>query len=334
MSHATSNPPLGWIEPKDRTPAQRRAHEDAMNRMRRLNRVNPGLVLTLSDLPKGAKVILTDFWKAPQPVADLGKPFTGFGQKTGSCVGVSEGNAVTTVLCVQSTLTEGATKAEVCFWPFPYGRCRYNEGDRGQGEGAIDSVMGDTLVKEGWFAITEPGLPGFNWDADGLWIEGGGSTELKWSDGGRIDQKWKDLAAKRAGMTKVGINSVEEEMAAIINGYCVLTGCSDYVGNGSVVGSGDTAYVKGHYDGRGGHSTCRVAVWNHPNDGYLIGYSNQWPTSTYPKDPAGLGRCCVWVPQSEEEKMLRSLGGDGGETMLLSHVPGVPAQPKVLDAFI
>lgn len=328
-------PPLGWIEPKDRTPAQQRAHEDAMNALPRLGAVNPGLVLTLSDLPKGAKVMLTDFWKMPGVVQDLGgKPFTGFGQKTGSCVGVSEGNAVTTELCVQSTLTDGATKAEVCFWPFPYGRCRYNEGDRGQGEGAVDSVMGDTLVKEGWFAVTEPGLPGFAWDDDGLWIEGGSGTEYKWSDGGAIGQQWKDLAAKRKGMTKVVVNSVEEEMAAIINGYAVLTGCSQYVGGGKIVGSGDTAYVRGRYDGSGGHSTCRLGVWNHPSDGFLIAYSNQWPTSTYPKDPAGLGRCCVWVPQEEEEKMLHNFGGNDGETMLLSHVPGVPAQPKVLDWLI
>jgi hypothetical protein len=322
---------FGWIPPARRTQAQQDAHTRAVAVLPRLSDVNPDLVKTVADIPKGTKVMLTDFWKAPEVVVDLGKPFTGFGQKTGSCVGVSEGNAVTTALCIQRTLATGTTKAEVCFWPFPYGRTRYNEGDRGQGEGAVDSVMGDTLVKEGYFAITESGLPGFTWDDNGLWIEGGSQTELQWSDGARIDQKWKDLAAKRSGMHKVIINSSEEEAAAIFNGYPVLTGCSDYVGHGSVVGSGDLAYVKGRYDGRGGHSTCRVGIWNHPNDGLLIAYSNQWDTSTYPKDPAGLGRCCTWMPLSEEDKMLRQLGGGDGETMLLSAVPGVPAQPAVAD---
>lgn len=323
--------PLGFIVPSQRSEEQRGAAAAASATIPRLNSVNPGLVSTLAALPVGAKVMLTDFWRNPIVMdAFGGKAFTGFGQKTGSCVGVSEGNGMTTVLCVQATLTDGATVPEVCFWPFPYGRCRYNEGDRGQGEGAIDSVMGDTLVKEGYFAITEDGLPGFTWNEDGLWIEGGAQTEYKWSDGGAIPQKWRDLAAKRKGMTRVTVSTVEEMMAAIINGYPILTGCGYYVGNGHVVGSGELAYVRGQYDGRGGHSTCRVAVWNHPNDGFLIGYSNQWPTSTYPKDPAGLGRCCVWLPQKEEEKMLRNLGGDNGETMLLSHVPGVPAQPKVL----
>lgn len=331
-----ATPALGWIEPHLRTPEQERAHEDAMNSLPRFNATPEyaQMMQAFADLPIGTKIMLTDFWKHPTVVADLGKPFTGFGQKTGSCVGVSEGDVVTSVVCVQSTLTDGATKAEVCFWPFPYGRTRYNEGDRGRGEGAVDSVMGNTLVKEGWFAITEPGLPGFTWDENGLWISGGASTELQWSDGGSISQQWRDLAAKRSGMSKVIVNSVEEMAAAIANGYGILTGCSKYIGHGSITGSGDTAYVRGRYDGSGGHSTGRLGVWKHPNDGLLIGYSNQWPTSTYPADPAGLGRCCVWSPESEEQKMLSNFGGSGGETMLLSHVPGVPAQPKVLDNFI
>lgn len=324
---------FGWIPPEKRNAAQHAAHERAMAAMPRLNKVNPDLVRTL-DIPKGTKVMLTDFWKSPQVIAEIGRPFTGFGQYTGSCVGVSEGNGVTTVLCVQSSITtDNPTKAEVCFWPFPYGRTRYNEGDRGEGEGAVDSVMGETLAKEGWYPITEPGLPAFRWDADGLWLVGGERMEYQWSDGAAIDRQWRELAVKRAGMTKVIVNAAEEIAAGIVNGYPTLTGCSMYVGHGQITGSGELAYVRGHYDGRGGHSTCRLGVWNHPNDGLLIGYSNQWQTSTYPADPAGLGRCCVWVPISEEEKMLRSLGGSEGETMLLSHVPGVPAQPQVLTSF-
>jgi hypothetical protein len=325
---------FGWIPPAKRTQAQQDAHQRAIAALPRLSDVNPDLVKTLGDLPKGGKVMLTDFWKHPDVVADIGKPFTGFGQKTGSCVGVSEGNVVSTALFVQRVTSPTPTKAEVCFWPYPYGRTRYNEGDRGQGEGAVDSVMGDTLVKEGWFAITEAGLPGFTWDDNGLWIEGGGQTELQWSDGARIEQKWKDLAAKRSGMHKVILNSPEEMAAAIINGYPVLTGCSMYTGHGSVVGSGDTAFVQGHYDGSGGHSTGRLGVYNHADKGLQILYSNQWDTSTYPKDPAGAGRCCTWIPLDGESTMLGRYGGGDGETMALSAVPGMPANPAVLDQFI
>jgi hypothetical protein len=75
-------------------------------------------------------------------------------------------------------------------------------------------------------------------------------------------------------------------------------------------------------------------VWNHPNDGRLFLYSNQWPTSTYPKDPAGAGRCCVWIPESEMTKLFTQYGGDNGETVALSHLNYFPAQPSVLDLLI
>lgn len=324
--------PLGFILPQDRTQDQQDAHQRAMAATPRFaSLASASDLLATIDVPKGTKVMLTDYWKHPDVVADIGQPFTGFGQKTGSCVGVSEGNAATTILCVQRAISDAPTKAEVVFWPHPYGRTRYNEGDRGQGEGAVDSVMGETLVKEGFYDINQPGLPKFNAGPDGYWLAGGAAVEMQWSDGARIAQPWIDLAAKRAGMTKVVVTSAEQEIAGIINGYPVLTGCSMYVGRGAIKGSGENAYVVGRFDGNGGHSTCRLGAWLHPTDGWLIGYSNQWDTSTYPKDPAGLGRCCVWIPISEEQKQLDRLGGNNGETMLLSHAPGVPVQPKVLD---
>lgn len=316
--------PLGLILPDEMTQSQRDAHEAALARL-------PRFSAPPVELPKGTKVMLTDFWKAPEVVADLGQPFTGFGQRTGSCVGVSEGNAVTTAVAVQRCIKpDFRTKAEVCFWPFPYGRTRANEGDRGQGEGASDAVMGDTLVKEGYFAVTEDGLPGFDAGPDGWWLTGGSRVEYQWSDGNAIGQQWRTLAAKRAGMVKTVLQDVLGIRYSVVNGYPVLDGCNNYVGTGHVTGSGDAAYTVGRYTSRGGHSTCFLGVWNHPTDGYLYLYSNQWPTGTYPTDPAGGGRCCVWLPESEVEKLFRT-GGSGGETMALSQVPGLPAQPEVLD---
>jgi hypothetical protein len=317
--------PLGFIVPSRRTQAQQDAHARALAKMPRFSMAPVG------DLPVGTKVMLTDFWKAPEVVADIGgQPFTGFGQYTGSCVGVSEGNAVFTVGAVQRLLDDAPTKAFIPWWPFPYGRTRYNEGDRGQGEGAVDSVMGETLVEEGFFDITQPGLPAFGKTGpDGWWLTA--QLEYQWSDGGAIGQKWKDAAKPHAGMTKAVVADVMGIRTANVNGYPVLDGCNNYVGNGSIKGSGDTAYVAGRYDGRGGHSTCFLGVWHHPTAGYLYLYSNQWPTSTYPRDPAGGGRCCVWLPEAEVEKLFRT-GGDRGETMALSRVPWFPVQvDKILD---
>jgi hypothetical protein len=318
-----STPPLGLILPQDRTPEQQEAHERAMANL-------PRFSMQYNEPPGPKKVILTDAWKHPDCVADMGLEFTGFGQYTGSCVGVSEGNAGTTVSCIQRLVADTPTKAFIFFWPFPYGRCRANGGSSGQGEGADDAVMGDTLVNEGFFDIMQPGLPNFKTGPDGFWLAGGKSVELQWSDGTRIAQNWRDLAKPNAGMTKTILNSVADIRASILNGYPVLDGCDNYVGSGHVKGDGANAYVVGHYDTQGGHSTCFLGVWDHPNDGPLYLYSNQWPTQTYPKDPAGGGRCTVWLPESEVAKLFRT-GGSGGQTMALSHTKGMPAQPKVLE---
>lgn len=321
-----ATPPLGYIEPHLRTQLQQDAHNAAMAKAVKFS-------LPPVTLAKGDRIMLTDFWKAPAVVTDIGAEFTGFGQYTGSCVGVSAGDAEATLSFIQRCLSTGATKAFIPWWPFAYGRTRYNEGDRGQGEGAVDSVMGETLNKEGSFEITQAGLPAFSKTGpDGWWLTK--QLELQWSDGARIDPKWLTVAKQFTVQGMAPINTVADMVTSIANGYPILTGCSMYCGNGSIVGSGDTAYVRGKYDGSGGHSTCRLGAWNHPNDGLLIAYSNQWPTSTYPKDPAGLGRCCVWLPESEEDKMLNRYGGSGGETMALSHLNYFPAQPEVYDWII
>lgn len=322
-----STPALGYILPQDRTQEQQDAHAAAVSRMRAF--AMPGY----ADPPKGTKVLLTDFWKHPDVVADLGQEFFGFGQYTGSCVGVSEGNCLTTVLSVQRCIEENPTKAEIVWWPFPYGRTRYLEGDRGQGEGAVVSVMGTTLQKEGYFTIHEAGLPAFTKnDSNGMWLSK--TIEMQWSDGGRIDPKWITKAAERKGMSKSVCNNAVDVRASIINGYPVHTGSGLYVSGGFIKGDGTDAYVRGKYDTRGGHATSYLGVWNHPNDGWLYLYSNQWPTNTYPKDPAGGGRCTVWLPESEVNRLFNSLGGDGGETYSIYNVPGQPAQPKVVSWFI
>lgn len=312
--------PLGWVAPRDRTQAQADAHARAMTR-------RPRFGLPRTTVPKGTKLILTDLWRDPLIVADIGQEFTGFHQLTGSCVGVSDGNAEATLSFVQRKLAVNPTKALVPWWPFAYGRTRLAEGDSGQGEGAVDSVMGECNRTEGTFDYRQPGLPSFKTD-DGWYLTE--QLEMQWSDGSRIAKSWIDLAKPNVVGSVVTLNSSDDIRDAVLNGYPVLDGCDNYVGSGSIKGSGANAYVVGKYDGRGGHSTCIFGYYEHPNDGPLFLYSNQWPTSTYPRDPAGAGRCCVWIPLSEMDKLFHT-GGSGGETMLLSHLSYLAAQAAVLD---
>lgn len=319
-------PLLGWISPKDRTPAQNAAHARALVSFPRF--AVPGHVA-----PAGpVKVMLTDFWKRPEVVADIGFEFTGFHQLTGSCVGASAGNAVATLAAVQRCLSQGMTRAFAPWWPYAYGRTRFNEGDRGEGEGAIDSVMAETLIQEGTFAITEKsGLPAFD-RSDGLALTS--PIEMRWSNGAAPEvTDCLGLGKQHPIGSAAVLNSTDDIKTAILNGYPVLDGCNDYIGHGSIQGSGDNACVVGQYDGRGGHSTCYLGYWDHPNLGPLFLYSNQWPTDTYPKDPAGAGRCCVWVKEATVARLFQ-LGGSDGETVALSHLNYFPAQPQLLDWYV
>ncbi len=316
-------PPTGLILPSQRTADQDKAAADAMNGMGKF--AMPNFV----DPPKGTKIILTDFWRNPDVVTDVGVEFFGFGQNTGSCVGVSAGDACFTLSAVQRTIADNPTKAFLPWWGFAYGRTRLAEGDRGQGEGAVDSVMGATLKKEGVLPYDPTTMPAFTKTGpDGWWVPS--SVELKWSDGAKIAPNFITAAKQFPVGTIAPLSMPEETRAAVINGYPVLDGCANYVGHGTIKGAGADSYVSGHYDGRGGHSTCILGVWNHPTDGWLYLYSNQWSTSTYPKDPAGGGRCTVWLTEAEYAKSFRT-GADNGETMALSHLNAFPAQPAVLD---
>ena len=309
---------FGWIAPELRNQKQQDAHAKALLRRAAFTLIPP-------TVPKGTKVMLTDVWKDPLVVADLGKAFTGFYQFTGSCVGVSTGNAIMTLSGLQRLLSANPTKAFVPFWPYDYGTCRSNEGDSGQGEGAIDSVMFQTLIGNGVLDSNDPALPTFSVTSDGYQLSE--SLEYKWSDGA-ADTQWAGAAKKYPLGSAATLNNVADIKAAILNGYPVLDGCDNYVGGGSI----ESGVCIGTYDGRGGHSTCYLGYWEHETLGPLYLYSNQWATSTYPDDGSGKGRCTCWVKEAEVARLF-STGGSGGETAALSHLTYLPAQPALLDWF-
>lgn len=327
-SHKTNppapNPLLGWIPPEERDPETQHAHEDIMNAC-------PRFALARPSLPKGTKIILNDFLRKPEVVADIGEIFTGFRQLTGSCVGVSEGDSIAVLSAVQRMLSDSPTKAMVPWWAFPYGRSRFKSGMRSKGEGSVTSIMGAVVRDEGCFAINEPGfnLPVQFDKSDGWAIPA--AQEMNWSDGDEtLVTQYLNLAKQFPVGGMSPLEDIDGVAASIINGYPVENGCNYYVGNGQIVDGGGTPYVRGSYNGRGGHATVYSAYWEHPSAGPLYGYWNQWNASTYPKDPGGLHRCMVWVIEAEARRLFQ-LGGNGGETMSWSHLNYHPAQPKVLD---
>ncbi len=307
---------FGWISPANRTPDQQAANTNALLSRAAFN-------LTLPNVPVGTRLDLTTLWKDPDVVADIGQPFTGFYQFTGSCVGVSTGNAVATLSFVQRKLAENPTKAMVPFWGYDYGMCRQAEGDHGQGEGAIDSVMFET-VRGGVLDSKEAGLPAFSVTSDGYQLTK--SLEMKWSDGAGPAQQYVSAAKKFPVGSTATHNTTDDIIAAILNGYPVLDGCDLYCGGGKVDSNG---VCLGKFDGRGGHSTCFLGAWLHPVLSWLLLYSNQWATSTYPDDSSGKGRCTCWMLKKDADSLFRN-GGSNGETAALSGLTYFPAQPAVL----
>lgn len=311
--------PLGWIEPALRTPEMHNAVGIAQSKFLKMALARP-------TLPRGTKLMLTDFWFCPEVLTDLNNIiFTGFHQLTGACVGVSDGDGVFTLSAVQRCVADAPTKAFIPWWPTSYGRSRAKSGIHGQGEGSIDSVMGQVMVDEG----VDDALQAQFDTTDGFTLTK--SLEMQWSDGN------SSLVTNRITHTKqfpmgglAAVEDVDGIYAGIVNGYPCLNGCNNYMGSASVRQTSTGRVALGTYNGRGGHSTTFLGIWEHPDLGTLFNYHNQWPGSTYPDDDSGKSRCSCWALESEVAKLFRT-GGNNGETMLMSHLTYLPAQPKVLD---
>lgn len=312
-------PNLGFITKKERTNDQHDAHALAESSMARFT-------LPYKEPQANEKVMLSDFWHAPEVVADAGYNFdrSPFHQLTGSCVGAGGGNALFSLIAVQRMIADQPTKAILPFWPFMYGRCRANEGDRGQGEGAMGSSFADTCVKEGVLDVDDCSQK-FTQD-DGLVLTE--RLEMQWSDGNSsLVTGYSDKARKFPLGSAAPIQDVQGIVTAVRNGYPGSFACDNYIGNASVTGSGANAAICGRWNGNGGHQQWFFGYWNNPDLGLLIAVGNNWPRDTYPQDPAGLPLVTCWVKEKDVTAAFRL----DAEVYAFSHLTYFPAQSKVLD---
>lgn len=310
-------PNLGFITPRERTQEQHDLHAKCVAGMPKF--AIPGFKDTGS-----VNVRLFDFWKRPEVVKDVGFVFPRFHQLTGSCVGAGGGQTLFTLIAVQRCLSQGATVAFLPFWPLNYGKCRQEEGDRGQGEGAMGSSFAKSVTLDGVINATTQGLPQFT-NNDGLVLTE--QLEMQWSAGANIAQNFLTIAKQYPVGTTVPVTEVADLRAGIINGYPASFACNDYIGHAAVQGD----VLIGKWDSRGGHQQSVHAVWDHPSLGPLYWAQNNWPASSYPSDPAGGPVCGCWVKEADVESALKNLDA---EVYLFSHLNYLPAQPAVLDWLI
>jgi len=319
-------PNLGWIEPAIRTQAQHDAHEAATATMVKFS-------LPVPKLAKGDKLMLTDLWKNPDVVADVGFPFQRKHQLTGSCVEAGFWNAVVSTICSQRVASDKPTKAFVPFTYHNYALSRHYMGDDGQGEGSLGSTIAKSATTDGvrdWVPGTD-GMPEYTRnDGDGFKVTK--SVEMAWSSV-RNPSVNKILTVSKNHLfgSAAECRTIEDIQAMSANGKGVAFACSYYVGSASIRGEGKDAYVRGLWNGRGGHQQSIHGLWHHPNDGMLAAVGNNWDQNTYPADPAGLPWCFCWVPFEGVSGSVEWAMGQSGEVYGYSNLPWFEALPKLID---
>lgn len=309
----------GWVRPDQRTTEQKRAHEGIVAAMPRFG-IRGQFTAAERRYP---------LWKAGKAV--LGKFLPYVFQQTGSCVGAGGCNMLMTAMAVEIALKGESEEFKVPWWLFTYGRSRYRAGMRGPGEGSIGSAWAEAVTKDGSFEIDPAGAPDLpDYKEQGGWIVQPSRVELEWSDGGRIQEVWLKLGVVHRFKTAAPVRSADEAAQAIINGY-PLTQASDFGFRPmSPAPRGNPPVRVVEWNGRWSHQTYIDEYWDHPTEGELFRWGNNWgpdahgpPTGDEP--PGG-----VYIQKRTLDQIIRS---SPGEVIAFSGYDGFPARELNFAAF-
>lgn len=311
--------PLGWISPDALAAPARQAHDAAVASLPPFQLANA--VRAGWSLPE--RLVLSAAWEHPLLVRALGWKYPGAHQLSGSCVGAGGGNALMTCIALDVLQRGDAEKIVLPGWLRPYGRSRQILGMNDQGEGSTGGAFAKAVtegVPDGRFAgMPQPTL------GDGL--EYGASVEYRWASA--LTHPAAVVAEGKLHPVATVSQSVRDPsqiVPAMADGVVWTYACGYYVGSATL--KGNPAVAVGRFDRAGGHQTSLQGYWQHPTEGMLLLYSNQWPASVYPEDGSGKPRCSCWVPYSEIE---RTLALRDTEAYPFRGYEGYPDLPALLD---
>jgi hypothetical protein len=289
---------LGWISEDLMTDEQKAFHRATVAAMPMFSVVPKGTP------PVGTKIMLTDLWKHDRTVKTLGRIFRGWGQFSGSCVGVGGGNACQTKNLVDAILLDEPEKIVSIAWYFNYGLSRLRGGMRGQGEGSFGSSFAKSLELDGTIDSRHEGLDDKlpeGTEQNSMWVIGK-SGELKWSDGAFPSTDIKQAAKPQAFKTSP-LKSFEQVRDSILAGRPVTRAGMSFVNpNTATVKSGA---LVGRYNGRGAHQESWLNYWNHPQLGEMIWEQNQW-FDCYGQDPGGGPTGGTWITADEIDRFCQA----------------------------
>lgn len=249
--------------------------------------------------------------------ANGGKHFVAFWQQTGSCVGNGGGQATWYLSAVEVVRLGDPEQVILPFYLLPYGRSRLYGGLRGRGSGSFGSSFAKAIATDGILPYNTAGLPQPTIsESDG--ITWGSSTELQWSDGAAIDEKWLTLSRKHLVQTVANCPNADAAWEAVSN-YYPLTIASDWGGqmkpqvtDGALLNRRVTTWM---------HQMSVIGRWRHPRLGKLFYILNSWGPNTHGTCPSGAPPGGFWVNESEMEYICRQK-----ECFAFSQFGGFPAQ--------
>lgn len=312
-------PPLGFVTQSQRTQAQNDAHVAAVGAMRQF-------ALPVPQLARGERLCLFDFWKRDEVVAEVGLTWDRIHQLTGSCVWAGGTNALFSTIAAQRVA--GKSRAFLPFTLHNYALSRHAVGWDSPGEGSLGSTFAASLEKDGvedWRDSAIAALAPTFRQGDGISVTS--QDEYKWSS---VKQSPDEVVVRTSRNHLLGsatpAMSAIGARALILNGVGVSFACDRFIGHGAVRGTGDEACVVGRWDSSGGHQQSLHAFWEHPSFGPMYWAQNNWPGSTYPRDPAGGPVCGVWVLEADLDAAFRY----GSEVFGLSNLNWIAPTPELL----
>lgn len=268
--------PMGWIPPADRDGAMNAAHEEAMAA------ALPAFTLDGTYHETTGRFAL---WQALQKVTGNSTQRLPYNwQVTGSCVGAGGGNMLKTLMAVEIAAGD-LEEWKHLWWPFTYGRSRFRAGMRTPGEGSFGSAWAQAIKEDGVLAVDQASnLPEFRVN-DG-WLQLDRATELRWSDGDAAHVlELASVAKLHLIGSYVRIRNAAEGKAAIANGY-PLTQASLF-GTRGPQRRGNPVVNIAEWNDRWAHQTYIDEAWDHPTEGLLFRYGNNWGPDAHPAPTQG-----------------------------------------------
>ena len=254
-------------------------------------------------------------WKAAKQV--LGRHLSYNHQLTGSCVGAGGGNMLKTQICVEISQGDPEEYREV-WWPYTYGRSRTHSGMDSEGEGSSGSGWAEAITRDGSLAQDETAsLPPFR-VVDG-WLQLTEGIEFQWSRGAYGEQQVGTVAKKHLVKTASPMRSAEDCIAALANGYCITQASNFGFRSSKVRGTPPVRIAP--WDGSWSHQTYVTEYWDHPTEGEIFYWGNNWGPKSHGEPTGDEPPGGVYIEKETMEAICRD-----GETYAFSAYNGFPAR--------